>query len=278
MADTRPGALQLRQRSANVVDHHYDDAKPGKPLYLLIPGGLVALASLALIIFIAYRAFLDGTMDQGQGITLMLILAPFYIGGVFLFAYGYELYDLGKALRDTAIVVFITLASVVIIAVLFLVLGEMGGSKSSSSSSSSSSKSSGSSGSSSSKGGVVDGVANAVGGVFTGGTNTVSSGSYSPPSGGYGPNLAGPLFVNLGSHEVTREVTHEVVHEVPVAPPKPVAVKCPACGRAYIPSETKFACPNCGAPASKEMIAESNKGIPPEDLKPVDPSASAAST
>ncbi len=257
MAENRPGSLQLRQRTANVVEHHYDDARPGKPLYLMIPGGLVALASLALIIFIAYQTFLQEAMDQGQGTMLMLVLAPFYAGGVFLFAYGYELYDVGRAVRDTVIVVFITVASVVIVAVLFLALGSMGkgGSKSSSSSKSSSeSKSSG------------GGIGGAVAGVMGGG----SSRTLSQSTMHHDVGSLGPIFV-MGSQGGTREVTHEVVREVPIAPPEPVAVKCPSCGRPYVPSETKFACPNCGAPATPEMIAESNKGIPPEDYKPVDP-------
>lgn len=50
-----PGTLHVRTRTRQVVDHHYDDDKPGEPLYLLIPGGLIALASLALIVYLAYR-------------------------------------------------------------------------------------------------------------------------------------------------------------------------------------------------------------------------------
>ncbi len=137
--------LAVRAKTRQVVDHHYDDEKPGKPLYLLIPGGLIALASLALIVYIAYQTWHTGEMPADKGQTLMLILAPIYIGGVFLFSYGYELYDVPKALRLTAIIVFITLAAVVIVAVLFAVLsakGDSGRSRSSSSSSSSTSTSS----------------------------------------------------------------------------------------------------------------------------------------
>ena len=54
---SNPGTLDVRARTRQVVDHHYDDDKPGKPLYLLIPGGLVALASLARIIYLAYLTF-----------------------------------------------------------------------------------------------------------------------------------------------------------------------------------------------------------------------------
>ena len=110
MSSTKPGVLNVRAKTGQVVEHHYDDAKPGKPLYLLVPGGLIALASLALIVYIGYLALYKGDMPSDQGLTLMAILAPFYIGGVFLFSYGYELYNVPKALRLTAIIVFITLA------------------------------------------------------------------------------------------------------------------------------------------------------------------------
>jgi hypothetical protein len=40
------------------------------------------------------------------------LLAPFYVGGVFLFSYGYELYNVPRAIRLTAIIVFVTLAAV----------------------------------------------------------------------------------------------------------------------------------------------------------------------
>ncbi len=239
MTSSNPGALRVRARSQQVVDHHYDDEKPGKPLYLLIPGGLIALASLALIIIIAYRSFFDESMDSSTGISLMLLLAPFYIGGVFLFSYGYELYDLGKALRDTAIIVFITLAAVVIIAVLFVVAGAMGSGKSSSSSKSSSDKSSSSE--SSARGSSVS-TSSSGGGDFLGGI--------------------GPIFVGGGGP--THTVTREVIHEVPVAPPAPQPIKCPNCGRPYIPAETKFICPSCGAPTPPDLMQASNDGTPVE--------------
>lgn len=227
MPNSQYSALKVRAKTNEVKDYHYDDSRPGKPLYLLIPGGLIALASLALEIYIIYRTWFEGTLDTDTGIMLALLLAPFYIGGVFLFSYGYELYDVPRALRLTAIIVFITLAAVVIIAVLFLLVG--GGSKSSSSSSSSSkSKSSSSSGSSSSGG---------------------SSGSYRSGSG----FDVGPIF--LGGN--TRTVTREVVREVPVKPPEPKPIQCSYCGRSYIPKETKYTCPACGASTTAEQIAES---------------------
>lgn len=222
MAAPSPGALRVRSKTDHIVNYHYDETRPGKPLYLLIPGGLIALASLALIIFLAYATWFDGRLDQSTGFVLILLVAPFYIGGVFLFSYGYELYDIPKALRDTAIIVFITVASVVIIAVLFFALGSLGGSKSSGSSKSSKS----------------------------GSASTASVGGRGGGGGWVGG--LGPILVNTGSS--TNTVTREVVREVPVEPPGPNPISCPNCGRSYVPSENHFACPNCGAPTPPELI------------------------
>ena len=236
MSSPKYNDLNVRAKTRQVVDHHYDDAKPGKPLYLLVPGGLIALASLALIVYIGYLALYKGDMPSDQGLTLMAILAPFYIGGVFLFSYGYELYNVPKALRLTAIIVFITLAAVVIVAVLFVVLSVKGESKSRSSSSSSRetlSSSSSSSGSSSAR----------SGNLFTG---------------------VGPIFIGTGAP--TRTVTHEVIRKVPVEPPAPQPINCPYCGRGYVPAETNFVCPSCGAATPKELLSpDAGTQQPPSD-------------
>lgn len=223
-------ARQVRAKTHEVYEYDHDDEKPGKPLHILIPGGLIALATLALIVFIAYLTWFDESLAQETGLILILILSPFYVGGVFLFSYGYELYNLPRAIRLTAIIVFVTLASVVIIAVLFLLLGNMkGGSDSSSrklsrnSSRKSSSKSSNS----------------------------------AKPSMQNRSGLGGPIFFGGGGTPVeTREVTKEVVKEVPK---QPMPITCPFCTRSYIPVEYKYICPSCGAATPKELIEESQE-------------------
>src|SRR5258706_7531351 len=116
-------ARQVGAKTNEVVNYHKDDSLPGKPLYILIPGGLVALAALGTIIFVAYLTWFEGRLAQNVGLVLIGILFPFYVGGVFLFSYGYELYNIPRALRLTAIIVFLTFAAVVIVAVLFFVFG-----------------------------------------------------------------------------------------------------------------------------------------------------------
>ena len=252
MSQSEYKARQVVAKTHEVFEYDRDDEKPGKPLHILIPGGLIALATLALIIFIAYQTWFEENLAQNLGLTLIIILAPFYVGGVFLFSYGYELYNLPRALRLTAIIVFVTVAAVVIVAVLFLALGSMKGGSSSSSKSKSSSKSFSSpkpSAKNSNLGGGLIGTAGAVG------KKSSSSGGSSSNRGGFG---GGNIFIGGGggTRVETREVTKEVVKEVPK---EPMPITCPFCTRSYIPVEYKYICPSCGAATSRELIEESQE-------------------
>jgi len=229
MPESQYRARQVGAKTHEVIEYDRDDARPGKPLHILIPGGLIALASLAVIIFVAHQTWFENRLDQTTGIILLVILAPFYIGGVFLFSYGYELYNIPRALRLTAIIVFVTIGFVVIVAVLFFVLS----SGKSDFGSSSKKKSSG-------------------GGSKPQAKNVPSS------SGGSGlPNL-GPIVVLGGGRTHTREVTREVVKEVEV-PVAPRSIDCPYCRRSYVPADENYACPSCGAATPKELIEESEE-------------------
>jgi hypothetical protein len=225
-------ARQVGAKTNEVVEYDHDDSKPGKPLHILIPGGLVALGALGVIILVAYLTWIDGQIQQNLGIVLIAILFPFYVGGVFLFSYGYELYNIPRAIRLTAIIVFLTVAAVVIVAVLFLVLA--GGGKMPSGSSKEKSSSGGSS------------------------RARVKSSSSSSSSG---PNLGNVFMLgNIGGSTHTREVTREIVTEKKVeVPVAPRSVDCPYCHRSYVPAEQKYACPACGAATPKELIEESQE-------------------
>ena len=229
MPESQYRARQVAAKTHEVVEYDRDDSLPGKPLHILIPGALIALASLAVIVLVIYQTWFENNLDQSTGIILLVILAPFYIGGVFLFSYGYELYNIPRALRLTAIIVFVTVGFVVIIAVLFFVL------------------SSGKSdfGSSSKK--------KSSGGSKPQARNVPTS------SGGSGlPNL-GPIVVLGGPGRThTREVTREVVKEVEV-PVAPRSIDCPYCRRSYVPADENYACPSCGAATPKELIEESEE-------------------
>ena len=225
MPESQYRAREVSAKTQEVVNYDHDESLPGKPLHILIPGGLVALASLAVIVLVAYKTWFQGELDQSSGLILIAVLAPFYVGGVFLFSYGYELYNIPRALRLTAIIVFLTFAAVVIVAVLFLLLGSGKGLPESSSKKKSS------------------------------GRAKVEPRNIPSSSGGIGlPNI-GPVVV-LGGPGRTREVTREVVKEVEV-PVAPRSIDCPYCGRSYVPAEQEYACPACGAATPPELIEQS---------------------
>ncbi|HEX5808141.1 MAG TPA: hypothetical protein VFY25_05705 [Anaerolineales bacterium] len=225
MPQSQYRAREVSAKTQEVVAYDHDDSLPGKPLHILIPGGLVALASLGVIVLVTYLTWFKGELDQGTGLVLIGLLAPFYVGGVFLFSYGYELYNVPRALRLTAIIVFLTFAAVVIVAVLFFLLGSGKGLPESSSKKKSSGKA------------------------------KVEPRNMPSSSGHVGlPNM-GPVVV-LGGPGRTREVTREVVKEVEV-PVAPRSIDCPYCGRSYVPAEQDYACPACGAATPPELIEQS---------------------
>ncbi len=245
MPESQYRARQVAAKTNEVVEYDHDESKPGKPLHIMVPGGFVALAVLGTIILVAYLTWFEPQLDQQLGLLLIAILFPFYVGGVFLFSYGYELYNIPRALRLTAIIVFLTVAAVVIVAVLALVL--FGGGKLPSGSSK------GRSGESSKGGRSMSKAASSLSGPKVTRKSVSSS-----PSSSRGVN-AGDVFVLGGSGRThTREVTKEVVKEVEV-PVAPRSVTCPNCSRAYVPAEEKYICPSCGAPTPEELIVESEK-------------------
>ena len=225
MPQSQYRAREVSAKTQEVIAYDHDPSLPGKPLHILIPGGLAALASLAVIIYVAYRTWFNGDLDQGTGLVLIGLLSPFYVGGVFLFSYGYELYNIPRALRLTAILVFLTVASVVIVAVLFFLLGS-GGKMSDSSSKKKSS-----------------------------GKPRSEARNFPTSSGNVGMPDFGPVIM-MGGPGRTREVTREVVKEVEV-PVAPRSIDCPYCGRSYVPAEQDYACPACGAATPPELIEQS---------------------
>jgi hypothetical protein len=229
MPESQYRARQVGAKTHEVIEYDHNESLPGKPLHILIPGGLVALASLGVIILVAYLTWFQNELPQNTGLILIGLLVPFYVGGVFLFSYGYELYNVPRALRLTAIIVFLTFAAVVIVAVLFFVLagGGKGFSESSNRKSSGKSKAKPTS------------------------TTSRSSGSGFP---GMGP----VIFMGGPGRTHTREVTREVVKEVEV-PVAPRAIDCPYCGRSYVPADEHYICPSCGAATPKKWIEESER-------------------
>ena len=105
-----------------VIDHHFDESHEGKPLRLVIPGGLIALGALGLAGLVGYRGWISLTLAVSTAEYMLAGLAAMFIAGTFTFSYGYELYDIRKAMRLTLIIVLVAAVSVLILIVLVLTI------------------------------------------------------------------------------------------------------------------------------------------------------------
>lgn len=222
-------ARAVRKKTREVANYHRDVALPGKPLHMVIPGGLMALACLGTIIAVINQTWLEHNWEESRGIGTLALLIPVYVGSVFFFSYGYELYDIDRAIKLTAWIVFLTLGIVVIVGVLAaLVFG-------SSDSSNSKSKSK------SSKDSSDDSLL----------TNLFSSND--SPSSRRSSRTFAPANIDLSFPTVINEAATVAYAE----PPPPESTLCTFCKAEYIPEQTDFTCPKCGAPSSRsESSAE----------------------
>jgi len=234
-ATTNP-SRQVTARTREVVDYHYDDSRPGKPLHLLIPGGLLAIASFLALGMVGYGEWVEGGLSSPEGkLWVVLLLLP-YLGGLFLFFYGYHLYDWGRALLWTLIA---GVAGITILAVGWAVLRALGGAAAAggaaaggkSSSRSSSSGSSKVSSSSNSSFWFNFGKSAPLGG---GGS---SSGSVSPaPSLGRDAVRGVARVLNFGDSSISLNLSTA----------SSVVVECAVCGYA-LPGGAGTPCPYCAS-------------------------------
>jgi len=224
MPQSQFGPLSLTAKTSEVVDYHRDEARPGKPLHVLIPGGLIALSALALIIWVAYMTWYDGSLPRDTGLRYVFLLAPAYVGGVFLFSYGYELYDMPKALRLTAVIALVSVAAVLIVGVLFSLLGKAR------------------SGSSSDSDSDTDSSSDIVAGFFSRGSSRRrwgGSGGWGTIDLNFGGSYQGGGFQPIGAEE-------------DVAPALPLPITCQFCGRSFAALDSDYVCPGCGAAVPKD--------------------------
>lgn len=223
-------ARAVRKKTREVANYHRDVALPGKPLHMVIPGGLMALACLGTIIAVINQTWLQHNWEESRGIGTLALLIPVYVGSVFFFSYGYELYDTDRAIKLTAWIVFLTLGVVVIVGVLFaLVSGSSDRSDSKSKSKSSKGSSNDSSGDS------------LLASLFSSNDSPRTSSSFAHTN----IDLSFPTVIN------------EAATTTPTEPPPPESTLCTFCKAEYIPEQTDFTCPKCGAPSSRsESSAE----------------------
>jgi hypothetical protein len=103
MSPTRNSWLNIPAKIHDVVAHHFAPEWHGRPLYLMIPGGVAALTSGVWIFFVAKAALVDHLrpFDTAKP-QLLALLVPYFVG-LTIFSYAYELYNWPRAIRLTLI-------------------------------------------------------------------------------------------------------------------------------------------------------------------------------
>jgi len=123
--DSRPTDLQVRTKTQNVLAYHEDPEQEGRPLLLLLSGAGMALLWLMYMGGLCFRTVYEHRIDTNQAYFGISFLFCFYVLGVFLFCYAYELYDMPKALRLTIIAAFVSLVFLVLVIVSLATLAKM---------------------------------------------------------------------------------------------------------------------------------------------------------
>ncbi len=114
----------MRERARLVVATDRDPSIPRRPLHLVIPGALVALAALTAAIVVVWRTWWTESIPVPTAGWLLVICGSIFIVATFLFSYGWRLYDVKGAVLLTLLLVFFGVAIVAILALVLIALKE----------------------------------------------------------------------------------------------------------------------------------------------------------
>ena len=106
MPDTTPthnSWLNVPAKIRDVVTHHFAPDWHGRPLYLMIPGGLAAVVAGVWMFFLAKAVWVDHLRAVDAATPRLLALLVPYFVGLAIFSYAYELCNWPRAIRLTLI-------------------------------------------------------------------------------------------------------------------------------------------------------------------------------
>ncbi len=194
---------------------------------LMLPGILIAVASLGLMVYVIYQTWFVEAMASGTGLLLLSALLPAYAGGVLVYSYGYHRRNWREALRLTAIVAGITVALLLILGVVLVIIAASSKRKGSSDSPDASKPD-----------------ADKPDGKEAVAATAVASSVRAESDVSTGRELRRSLdpFVRRGPFD-----RDETQGSTPATTVKGV-ITCASCGRRFRPLKTTTACPQCQAP------------------------------
>jgi hypothetical protein len=102
--------LKVSAKGRDVVAHHFSPQCPGRPLYLMIPGGVAAVTAGIWIFVLAKAVWVDHLRSVHGATPQLVVLLAIYFVGLAIFSYAYELYDWRRAVALTLLLGAVGLA------------------------------------------------------------------------------------------------------------------------------------------------------------------------
>jgi hypothetical protein len=102
MNTSRP-ALDLLGRTRRVVAYQHDPGLEGRPIGMMLAGGILAIVAGVLCARLVFSIWYLGSVEAEYGIYGVSVLFCLFVLGTYFFCLAYELYDVPKALRLTLV-------------------------------------------------------------------------------------------------------------------------------------------------------------------------------
>ena len=115
----------VMSQARQVLAYEGDTSREGRPLSILFGGGMVAILCGALIGMLAYQTWYLKTLDPDWAYAGISFLFVIYSFGLFLFSYGFELYNMERAVRMTLVLILLSVAALIVMVLVFTALAKM---------------------------------------------------------------------------------------------------------------------------------------------------------
>ncbi len=96
-------ALKVLDRTREVVAYQHDPACDGRPIGVMLAGGVLAIVAAVLCARLVYAIWYLEAVDLDHGMYGVSFLFALFVLGSYFFALGYELYDVSRAVRLTIV-------------------------------------------------------------------------------------------------------------------------------------------------------------------------------
>jgi len=106
-------AFDVAGRSREIAAYERGPNFRRRPLLTMLAGLLLAAVAAVLCALLARDIWYERSVPVDSGLFGVSLLFCFYVGGVFIFALGYELYDVPRALRFTIVLAILGLLALV---------------------------------------------------------------------------------------------------------------------------------------------------------------------